>query len=285
MGRARIWNLRLNLDAFNAAFATLDDDQERSQFLAGLSRGMNGGVERTDPTIGWSCGFALGSTMRNEAEGFRERKSMAGQASADARRTKHGTAQPNRSRTVFEDATNRTRTNPQSTIDNPENEKSTEPGIDSPLSPLTGGPERADQEHDDERGSSTTPAEVVRLWNTKTEGTPLPKASLTPQRERLIRTRLTELGWLDAFGAACAFLAGSSWHQGANEQQWVASIDHVLKEGKAVELAERGAAPPPARRGPRNHRSEADDRYRAQLLAEDASSRSDAGGLPSESLL
>ena len=76
--RARCWNLRLNLDIFNAAFAALDDQADRSDFLMGLSRGMNGGKVKEDCSDPMSVGFSIGEAMRSEAEGFREQSAING---------------------------------------------------------------------------------------------------------------------------------------------------------------------------------------------------------------
>jgi hypothetical protein len=78
MARARFWNLRLNLDEFNAALAALDDDQQRSDFLLGLSRGMNGGQLRLGADEALSMGFELGQGMRHEAEEYRAGRSVNG---------------------------------------------------------------------------------------------------------------------------------------------------------------------------------------------------------------
>lgn len=72
MARARFWKLHINLDTFNAAFAALDSDQERSDFVVGLSRGMNAGKVKPDCSDPMSVGYAIGDEMRKEVEGFRE---------------------------------------------------------------------------------------------------------------------------------------------------------------------------------------------------------------------
>lgn len=67
----------MNLDTFNAAFAALDDDTERSKFLLGLSRGMNGGSVKATSGPVWQ-GFQIGHEMRQEAENFRACKKVYG---------------------------------------------------------------------------------------------------------------------------------------------------------------------------------------------------------------
>lgn len=71
MTRSRTWNLRLNLDDFNAAFAALGDDAEKAQFLHGLSLGMNAGEPREGCPEPTREGFDLGRSMRSEAEVYR----------------------------------------------------------------------------------------------------------------------------------------------------------------------------------------------------------------------
>jgi hypothetical protein len=67
----------MNLDVFNAAFAALDDDTERSRFLVGLSRGMNGGsIKGSHDAL--TAGFRVGEEMRHEAENFRAKKTLDG---------------------------------------------------------------------------------------------------------------------------------------------------------------------------------------------------------------
>lgn len=78
MSRARFWKLQINLDTFNAAYAALDGALEQAEFLAGLYRGMNGGKVKDDCSDPMSVGFAIGSEMRQEAEGFRMAASING---------------------------------------------------------------------------------------------------------------------------------------------------------------------------------------------------------------
>lgn len=78
MSRARFWKLQLNLDTFNSAYAALDGAEEQASFLTGLSRGMNGGKVKEDCADSMAVGFAIGSEMREEAEGFRASASANG---------------------------------------------------------------------------------------------------------------------------------------------------------------------------------------------------------------
>jgi hypothetical protein len=115
MPRSRTWNLRLNLDEFNAAFAALGDDVERSQFLAGISRGMNGGATREGASTSFSEGFGLGQGMRLEAEEYRRGRAENGRKGGRKGTTKepHG----NHEGTTGEPPVNQSGT--QSTIHNP----------------------------------------------------------------------------------------------------------------------------------------------------------------------
>ena len=78
MAHQRTWKLHLNLDDFNAAYAALDDDHEKAQFLKGFSRGMNAGIARVDSTLAFQSGFDMGQQMRQEAEAYRNHQSTCG---------------------------------------------------------------------------------------------------------------------------------------------------------------------------------------------------------------
>ena len=75
MKRARSWNLRLNLDTFNSAYARLFDPQDHAEFLNGLYRGMNSGRVPDDCSDAMASGFEIGADMRSESEAFIERSS------------------------------------------------------------------------------------------------------------------------------------------------------------------------------------------------------------------
>ena len=76
MPRNKIWNLRLNLDNFNALFVALNP-AEFSEFLDGLCKGMNNVPVGTQGTA-QQRGNALGLEMRQEAEGLRLRQALNG---------------------------------------------------------------------------------------------------------------------------------------------------------------------------------------------------------------
>lgn len=90
---ARLWNLRLNLDEFNAALAGLFDDEERSHFLMGFAHGVNGGSGARGEGA-FCSGFDLGYATRQEAIGFTEKRRKCGLASAAAREVKPGSSAP-----------------------------------------------------------------------------------------------------------------------------------------------------------------------------------------------
>jgi hypothetical protein len=69
----RIWNVRFNVDEFNAAVACLDDDGERVRFLAGLQAGLNG-KPTMDKGDAWVAGWGVGNTAHLEAVRFSERQ-------------------------------------------------------------------------------------------------------------------------------------------------------------------------------------------------------------------
>jgi hypothetical protein len=78
MARQRTWNLRLNVDEFNNAFAKLNGAGEESDFLRGLWKALNSGIlpgGASDPS---AAGFDFGVLMMDEAEAFRERAAQAG---------------------------------------------------------------------------------------------------------------------------------------------------------------------------------------------------------------
>lgn len=121
MTRARCWNLRFNLDIFNAAFASLDTDQERSDFLVGFSRGVNAGKVKDDCSDPMSVGFAIGTEMRGEAEGFRAKSVENG-----SKRKSNGNDQMVY-QMVDQTGTQSTIHNPQTTNNNPEAPKASSP--------------------------------------------------------------------------------------------------------------------------------------------------------------
>ncbi len=109
--------------------------------------------------------------------------------------------------------------------------------------------------------------QVIGIWNETAKGTNLPTCRLTSKREKIIRVRLKEKGWLEDFRAACMFLRSSGFHRGQNDSGWKASVDFVLQAGKATELAEKSrAAKVPANGGEREIQETASEKRRRQLL-------------------
>jgi len=85
--------------------------------------------------------------------------------------------------------------------------------------------------------------EVVEIWNTTTTGL-LPSAKPTPKRRKLLELVYGQPGWLDDFRAACGYCASTPFYRGENDRQWVATLDYLLRDGKASELAEKGRFKP-----------------------------------------
>lgn len=81
----RIWNLRMNLDEFNAINASLLDGAECELAWRGLAAGMNGAAMRSDAPVAWVKGFELGASMRQEADDYRERMRELGSAGGSAK--------------------------------------------------------------------------------------------------------------------------------------------------------------------------------------------------------
>jgi hypothetical protein len=84
---------------------------------------------------------------------------------------------------------------------------------------------------------------VVGTWNRITRGK-LPKAiKATDTRKRLIAARLKEDGWFEDFKKACVFVSTDCFYLGeTDDNYWVATIDYLLRAGKATELGEKQSA-------------------------------------------
>lgn len=105
MASPRTWNLRLNLDDFNALTSSLYADADRALVLQGMSLGLNGGALPDGAPSAFCRGWELGHGMRVEAEEFRTAQAERGKSSAAKRLERNGTAQPRKpvgSRTEFE---------------------------------------------------------------------------------------------------------------------------------------------------------------------------------------
>jgi hypothetical protein len=243
----RTWNLRLNLDELNALAVSSFTDQERIDAFHGLVLGCNAGTLPEQCSNGVRRSFEIGLSWRHEAEGFKDRKAKAGKVSAETRKAKFGTAQPpNSVRTDPERCPNQT-TNHKPQTSNPENNKPTDP----------------------QPKASAACLEVISIWNESTQGK-LPKAKLIPKRETEIKARLKEPGWLDDFRASCSYLITQPWATGQGDKPWTATIDYLLRKGKATENAEKSNAPkngaPNGSRSPQ-HRAAIDAAYIDHLSA------------------
>lgn len=157
----------------------LESDSERSDWLLGFHAGALGKSCRE----GWPShkvhGFTFGSLALAEAEGFRAAKSRAGHVSADTRRKKTGSAQPNSRRTqprTESEQCSTHRTDPeQSTEHNPEQstEQSTEQPPNQPTTyrqqPSNQATEKQQPATPDFPGVTVTPREAAPAWKSKAE--------------------------------------------------------------------------------------------------------------------
>lgn len=245
MAEQRTFFVSVNLDDLSDEMDALDSTEERGLWLEGFKVGSRGHGDREGWHPAKAQGYAFGRGCWEKAEVFRAKKAEAGQASAEARRQKNGTAQPRRDRTDSE----------QCSGDVP-NTARTEPRTDAEL---IHKPESINQEQEtkNEEPHPPTPqggaAMVVGEWNAAVEGTPLPKARVTPPRTKTIGTRLKESGWLEDFRAALTYVTKAPWCRGENDRAWIADLDFLLQPGKATQLAEKSRAPvpPPPKPGPR----------------------------------
>jgi hypothetical protein len=69
----RIWNVRLNVDEFNAAMVGLDSEQERLSFLSGFHAGLNG-KPKSDKGDQWASGWSIANACFEEANAFSEKQ-------------------------------------------------------------------------------------------------------------------------------------------------------------------------------------------------------------------
>lgn len=108
MASKRIWNVRLNVDAFNASMASFDSDQERLSFLGGLHSGLNGGCKKDGKSDAWVAGWGIAENCLSEAKAFsdkqRERVNNRYHGSTVVEpRNSHGTTEllPNEQSTIY----------------------------------------------------------------------------------------------------------------------------------------------------------------------------------------
>jgi len=104
MSHPRAWNLRLNLDEFNALAVSLYADADRALALQGMTLGANGGSLPEGVPDALRRGWNLGARMYQEALEYQALQAERGRASAEKRRQSTGSAQPQRSEPPFEPA-------------------------------------------------------------------------------------------------------------------------------------------------------------------------------------
>lgn len=98
----------MNLDELNELSASAWTADDKAQILDGIVRGANGSEAPASAPPLLLKANAVGLRWRREAESFLEKAVADGIKSAEARRAKHGTAQPPSaiSRTPFEESSN-----------------------------------------------------------------------------------------------------------------------------------------------------------------------------------
>lgn len=102
MSHPRAWNLRLNLDEFNALAVSLYADADRALALQGMTLGANGGSLPEGVPEAFRRGWNLGTRMHQEALEYQALQAERGRASAEKRRQSTGSAQPQRFEPPFE---------------------------------------------------------------------------------------------------------------------------------------------------------------------------------------
>lgn len=220
----RTFFVRLNLDDMAAEIVGLETSEERGQWLEGFLVGSRGKESREIWPVSKLEGHRFGLSCFHEAESFRDKKSAAGEASANARRQRFGSAQPNTIRTPLEQCSNTARTGAEQAPNQPTTiiqQPTTNNEKPNPPKPPQGV------------------VEVMDLWNEMAKGKPFPQARLTSERQRTIATRLKEPRWIEDFRSALVFVAGDPFSRGENDSGWVATIDYLLRPGKAVAAAEK----------------------------------------------
>lgn len=118
----RTFFVRLNLDDMAAEVVGLETSEERGQWLEGFLVGSRGKESREIWPASKLEGHRFGLSCFHEAESFRDKKSAAGEASANARRQRFGSAQPNATRTPLEQCSNTARTDAEQTTEQAPNQ-------------------------------------------------------------------------------------------------------------------------------------------------------------------
>lgn len=78
MAASRTWNLRLNLDEFNALAASVYTDIDRALLFQGMTLGFNGGECPIGVPSAFARAYQLGADARQEAEAFRTKMGQNG---------------------------------------------------------------------------------------------------------------------------------------------------------------------------------------------------------------
>lgn len=136
MSASRTWNLRLNLDEFNALAASVYTDADRALLFQGMTLGFNGGDCPGETPAAFSRAHQFGMDSRQEAEAFRVKMGANGsRGGRPAHRQDPGEHEPDQG---MEEPTGKpegnqqvnqlvyqqgNQTSTQSTIHNPTNEK------------------------------------------------------------------------------------------------------------------------------------------------------------------
>ncbi len=248
----RIWSMRFNSDGFNHAYAGLDTDEEKAQFVTGFYRGTNGVPLKEGQPSPMLAGHAFGLKMREEAEA-----SLAQAAINGAKRGKGKGTQEEASRVPGGGLEGASGGAPGSTEG---------PGLkfmvqgfrdqEKPVPRLEPVPPSAPKAMKDPiLGEACDQCQVS--WNQTLA--PLGfgeclKLADSSERSKEIRKRLkTDPEFVATFQRAVAQIASDPYWKGKGSY---ISIDYLLRPGKAQEYAEKPTAGKPGQ-GP-SHRAEVD---------------------------
>lgn len=82
-----------------------------------------------------------------------------------------------------------------------------------------------------------TPDELLEAWNETADQCGLPKARMTPERRRLIASRIRQHS-IDDIRLALGAIARARWMHGENDKNWRANLKFFLRPGIITELSE-----------------------------------------------
>lgn len=209
MSRSRTWNLRLNLDEFNALAASLYADSDRAMALQGMMLGANGGSAPEGVPDSFRRGWELGSSMRQEAVEFQSAQAERGRASASKRRDANGSAQPRKNQPPFE----------------PVVEPPFEPSLEPPFEPVV-EPNHNPQSTIQQRTTPPYPPEgdgrevetgetersVVAAWDAIAPRRGFPDAGpWTDRRRKALRALTPGVGFVEEWAKAVKAMAADQW--------------------------------------------------------------------------